>query len=155
MKTKLFFSTILFCIASSCQAQHTFNNGDKWIPQNFNPSTGSLLVMKLEEGDKKEGKRNEQMEEYLKEKYTYQFAFATKDEIENSKGAYADVKKFPFALMVKHFYESHPPYGLYSVYDFYFVDRATNTEFPLTKKTTSNPVLLFKPVINTILERFK
>lgn len=95
------------------------------------------------------------MEKYLAEKYTYQYAFASKDEIISSNGKFADLKKYPFGLMIKHFYDSHGSYGTYSVYDFFFLDRATGTEYPLTQKTSSNPVDLFKPFINTILEKFK
>jgi hypothetical protein len=152
---KIILTTAIFCIALASQAQHIFKNAAKWIPENFNPANITLLVQQIEPYEKKPEKRNAEMEKYLAEKYTYNYAFTSKNEIISTKGEFADLKKFPFGLMIKHFYESHGSYGTISVYDFYFLDRATGIEYPLTKKTSSNPIDLFKPVINTILEKFK
>lgn len=151
----LIFAAIISMLSLTSLAQHTFKNSAKWIPENFNPATITLLVQQIEPDEKKPEKRNAEMEKYLAEKYTYQYAFASMDDIVYTKGKFADLKKYPFGLMIKHFYESHGSYGSISVYDFFFLDRTTGTEYPLTEKTSSNPVDLFKPIINTILEKFK
>ena len=148
-------STIFLMLFSIAHSQHTFKNGSKWIPENFNPAIVTLLIQQIEPDEKKADTRNDEMLKYLDKKYIYQYALSSKEDIINLKGKYADIKKYPFALMNKHFYESHRTYGTISVYDFYFLDRTTNIEYPLTQKTSSNPVDLFKPVINTILEKYK
>jgi hypothetical protein len=157
MKSKIFLLLVFLLpvIFSFSQSNHVFKNEEKWLPENFNPANTVLLIQQFEVDEKKSGKRNDKIRSYLEEKYTYQYAMAETDDIVYKGGKYADKVKYPYALMYKHFYKSTGQGGSYSVYDFYFLERATGTEYPLTSKSSSDPIMTFKPVINTILEKFK
>ena len=158
------------CFPSKKKAtEKVFNNGDNWIPPDFNPQKVVLLVQLLDEEVKNEGWRmkhkkwNEEMRQYMKDKYPFKYEFTEADAIEYRGTRYSDYAKYPFGLLINNGsvrYEGVAGkqvgdkfYNTSAVYDYYFIDRSTGKKYPLTKKYSSNPVMTFMPVINTILEK--
>ncbi|MEO6540046.1 MAG: hypothetical protein ABIN74_03600 [Ferruginibacter sp.] len=156
MRSKIFLLLIFLLpvIFSFSQSNHVFKNVEKWLPENFNPANSTLLIQQFEPEEPKAEKRNEKISSYMQEKYTYQYALAQTDDIVYKGGKYADKVKYPYALMYRHLYKSAGQGGSYSSYDFYFLERTTGIEYPLTSKSSSDPIMTFKPVINTIMEKF-
>ena len=157
------------CFPSKNQAsEKVFSNGDNWIPPDFNPRKTVLLIQLLDENVVNQGWRvklkkwNKEMKEYMQEKYPYKYEFSTSDDIEYKGKKYSDYQKYPFGLMINKGSLTYTGGAAGTgpnnsntgqVYDFYFMDRASGKKYPLTKKASSNPVMTFMPVINTILER--
>ena len=112
------------------------------------------------------------MEEYMATKYPYEYEFASKSEIEMKGGKYSDLKRYKFAIVYSSERTVMPRSGGYSTggsgqfvgapglvgvtgFDFNFIDRETGRRYPPTKRASSYPMMTFRPVINTIVERFK
>lgn len=171
---KILAASVIVLLAAGCfpsknkASEKVFNNGDSWIPPEFTPQKALLLVQLLDEDVPNSGWRakykkwNNEMREYMKEKYPYKYEFVTADEIEHKGIKYSDYQKYPFGLMIdngKLTYYDGAAGGTYrnkntvGVFDYYFIDRSTGKKYPLTKKYSSNPVMTFMPVINTILEK--
>jgi hypothetical protein len=159
--------TVQSCLPSKKKAENTvFKNGNAWIPADFQPKKTVLLVQLLDENSvaaswrKKFRQWNEEMEAYMQEKYPYKYEFVTADQIEGSPQKYSDKTKYAFGLLVSNGTISYQGVGSSSpgnnttkaVYDYYFIDRATGKKYPPTKKYSSNPLITFMPVVNTILD---
>lgn len=159
--TALFF--LPGCFPSKNKAtEKVFNNGDSWILQNFTPQKTVLLIQLLNEDvvnsgwKKKYIKWNNDMREYMQGKYPYKYEFVSTEEIEYKGKKYSDYAKYPYGLLISTgsiSYEGVTGRDTKGVYDFYFIERATGKKYPVTKKYSSDPVMTFMPVINTILEK--
>lgn len=149
-------------------AEKVFTNDDKWLPADFQPRKTVLLVQLINEDVVNSGwkakykKWNNEMREYMQEKYPYKYEFVSADDIEYKGKKYSDYQKYHFGLMISKGDYTYSGAAAGSgpnntntkdVYDFYFIDRASGKKYPVTKKFSSNPVMTFKPVINTILEK--
>jgi hypothetical protein len=148
-------------------AQKTFDNSDKWLPSTFKPQKAVLLVQLFNEDvvnygwKKKFEKWNTEMRDFMQEKYPFKYEFASEDDIVYKGKKYADTKKYPFGLMinvgVNHYTGGAAGSGpnnanSVQVFDYYFINRETGEKHPVTKKYSSNPLMTFMPVINTILD---
>lgn len=156
------------CFVSKAKASRTvFKNGKNWIPADFNPQKTVLLVQLINEDVVNQGwqmkykKWNQQMRDYMQEKYPYKYEFASADEIEYKGKKYSDYQKYPYGLMIKDGSYTYSGGAAGSganntntadVYDYYFIERATGKKYPVTKKYSKNAVITFMPVINTILK---
>jgi hypothetical protein len=168
----LIASAMLVFICQGCfpsknkASEKVFNNGDSWIPPDFNPQKSVLLVQLLNEDVANSGWRtkfqkwNNEMKEYMQEKYPHKYEFVSADDIQYKGKKYSDYQKYPYGLMISDgsvtYYGGAAGTGpdnknTRAAYDYYFLDRATGKKYPLTKKYSTNPVLTFMPVINTIL----
>lgn len=155
------------CFPSKQKAsQKVFSNGESWIPSGFEPRNTVLLVQLLNEDVANSGWRmkfqkwNNEMKEYMQEKYPYKYEFVSADEIEYKGKKFSDYQKYPYGLMISDgtvtYYGGAAGTGpqnknTQAVFDYYFLNRATGEKYPRTKKHSSNPVMTFMPVINTIL----
>ncbi len=160
MQNLCFEIFLCILILGSCNASKlTFGNGEKWIPSDFSPSKTILLVEKY--GDNK--KIQQQMEDYMSENYSYKYEFVEASTIEQRAGKYANTTLYHFALRMtsgsEHITQSQGAStgaGIsYGKYDFYFYDRESGKSYSTTRKESSNTMMLFKPVINTIVKKFE
>lgn len=135
----------------------TFSNGQKWIPENFEPSKTVLLVEKLDVSER----QTKKMEDYMSEKYPYKYEFVSLSTIKTTTGKYADTKLYKYALVISsHLTTYTHTDGSASAmrttgYDFNFYDRSNDKEYPSTTKSSGYPIMTFEPVINTIVKKFE
>ncbi len=153
-------SVFLFVTLFGCNpSKLTFGNSDKWIPADFNPGKTILLVQKFA-GSKKV---QQQMEDYMAENYSNKYEIVDEAIIEQKAGKYANTNLYRFALRMttgsEHITKAQGAStnaGIsYSKFDFYFYDREAGKSYPTTRKESSNTMMLFKPVINTIVKKFE
>jgi len=141
----------IFLFTGCSPSKMTFKNADNWIPADFNPGKTILLFEKFKDN----AKVRIQMEDYMSENYTYKYEFVDKATIENRTGKYQDTKLYKYALIQT---EGRRPVviekGEIWGGDFCFYDRENNKQYPPTKKECSNTMMLFKPIINTIMSRY-
>lgn len=133
---------ILLVAFTSCNVnKHSYSDGAKWIPTDFNPAKDVLLV---EHYPMKE-KWNASMAQFLGKRYTWKYEIVDKETILGSKGKYADRQIYQFAVMWIN--EESPSHSTFSgggtttsfsgsQYDMggHFLDRYTVKEYPTTKK---------------------
>ena len=153
MKKTILVTIASFLVLCSCHVSNkTFNDGDKWIPKDFDAKHSVLLIEKF---PLRKEKYNQAMVDFLVQKYPYKYEVVERAVIENKKGKYADTKLYQFGLLWTRIVR--PGYGTSSsmqmVEDFEgnFYDRSTNTNYPKTTKTRSYGYWSYKPVINTIV----
>jgi hypothetical protein len=165
--TLLFVFLVTGCFPSKNKAsEKEFKNGDVWIPPGFSVKNGVLLVQLLNEDVVNSGWRtkfkkwNNEMREYMQQNYPHKYEFVSTDDIEYKGKKYSDYQKYPYGLLISNGSYTYTGGAAGSgpnnsntktVYDYYFIERATGKKYPVTKKYSSNPVMTFMPVINTIL----
>lgn len=159
-KTKLSILTVvsffLIAIASS-PSKKTFDNSVQWLPKDFEPSQTVLLIEKFDLSDKQQ----RIIEEYMAEKYPYKYEFVSLYTIQNKEDKYADTERYKYALVITgHTYTSEEVNTgkrgpTVTGFDYYFHNRDRNRNYPPTGKNSSYISMTFKPIINTILEKFK
>lgn len=141
---------------SALGAKISFGNSAKWLPAKFRPAKTILLVEVFGKPKKKVSKVNKAMAKYLDEKYPYKYEIVSAEDIKDLNGKYSDLSVYPFALVwSKHYWSMRMANGMHDGghgYDLNFVERGTGKEYPKTGKGCTNPLLLFKPVVNTIVK---
>lgn len=149
---------IVCFLSQSCHpSKLVFGNGNKWIPADFDPAGTILLVQEYTLS----GKDKYRMEEFMHEKYPYRYEFVSINTIKNREGKYANTKLYRYALVfTSNIYGVHPVDGMNHsfgriAFDFNFYDRESDKNFPPTHKPSSYASWTFKPVINTILKKYK
>lgn len=165
----LFSILLLSIVLASCNtSKMTFSNVDKWLPKDFDPEKTILLVQHCGNPD---GKFNRDMQAYMKKKYPYRFQFTSLKMIQARDGKYADTTLYRYALLWNHESKTNYRYGTNDMYgrsqphgysrqrsvanDFSFYDRLNEKSYPKTGKGSSFPTTTFKPVINSIVERYR
>lgn len=129
----------------------SFKNGDKWIPDNFDPKTTTLLIEIVPLRG-----YNEKMISFLGKKYPYRYVVVSKQDINNKKGKYSDTKAYPFALLWTTNSRMSTAYnGMNIDLDGYFLDRVKNYSYSPSKKTLNYGGKGFAPIINTIVNKYK
>src|SRR5436305_202721 len=155
-----FLTVMVFCVIAlaSNTSKQTFKNSDKWIPSDFDPSKTTLLIETFNISSKGQQK----MEDHMAEKYPYKYEFTAQKDIKDTTGKYADTKKYRFALLYSsntaHFTkaEGASTNGGLTVtgFDYHFYDRETRENYPATNRASGYAIETFRPVINTIVEKF-
>lgn len=144
-------------IFSNCNlSKKTFSNADKWLPPDFNPREGVLLVERFPVSLKEEAK----MEAYMAEKYPYQYKFVDEGTTTSHYGIYEDTSTYKFALRLTshtHMENGYVSQNSYKVvaYDYYFHNRATGRNYAATAKASGYAIMTFRAVINTIVDHYK
>lgn len=155
------FTMVLFFImgVASTASHQTFSDVDKFIPPDFNPDKGILLI----QIHPVNSKQNDRMLEFLQKNYLHPYEVVAKSEIDNKSGKYADTKKYPFAVLWRDSESIHysqnsngtssnmPEYDLYG----HFVDRSTGNAYPETKKINNYGQVGYVPFFNSIIKHFK
>lgn len=155
----LTIAVFFFIALASNPSKKVFKNSEKWIPDDFVPSKTILLVEKFSVSEKAE----QQMEDYMSEKYPFKYEFVSLSTIKNREGKYADTKLYKYALVITSHSstmtkaEGASTSGGLTVtgFDFNFYDRSIDKNYPPTKKASSYAIMTFKPVINTIIKKYE
>lgn len=151
---------VFFYIAlASNPSKKVFQNSENWIPDDFIPSKTILLIEKFFVSKKAE----QQMDDYMNEKYPYKYEFVSLSTIKNREGKYADTKLYKHALVITSHSNTMTKADGASTsggltvtgFDFNFYDRSIDKNYPPTKKPSSYAVMTFKPVINTIIKKYE
>lgn len=164
-KTKTYLSILTLAVffimgIASSPAHKVFSDADNWIPSDFKPDHGTLLI----ETHPVNSKQNDRMLDFLQKNYPYPYEVVNKDAIESKTGKYADTKKYPFAVMWNDkgsinttlntstgTYSNMPQYDLFGN----FVDRNTGKTYPATKKINNYGQVGYVPFFNSITKKFK
>ena len=72
-----------------------FSDAKEWIPSDFDPKKGTLLVEKHIYNEK----QNDKMEEYLSQNYPNSYKVVSRETITKPSGEFADTKKYPFGVL--------------------------------------------------------
>src|SRR5437764_10150935 len=87
------FSLLIFF---SCSVSNSsFKDASSWIPTDFNPNKGILLVQVFPTN----AKNNKEMEEFLASNYKWRYEVVDKETAYGKTGKYADTQKYPFAFV--------------------------------------------------------
>ena len=154
---------ILVVVITSCSVNnHYYKDGDKWIPQDFNPAKDVLLI---EHYPGKE-KWSKSMEEFVEKHYKWQYVIVDKKDILGTIGKYADRQKYKFAILWTN--ESSTSSSTFSgggtTYMYsgmqldmagHFLDRIIGKEYPMTRKINNYGWQGYVPFFNTIIRHFK
>ena len=153
-------SCLILIISSCYNPKIVANDGEKWIPKNFNAKKDMLVIESSPSPT-----QTRKMKKYMEEKYPYKYEFVTTEELSDKKGKCNDIKLYKFVLNTSSgtlTYSSdlnERGGGRHNVYaatnDFYFSDRVANRAYPETKMAASYPYQSFKKVINVILKKFE
>jgi len=163
---KSFFKSFLvlafiFGITPSVFSQKTLNNGDKWIPTDFNPKTTVLLVEAWSGIQEEKGIAKQ--EDYMDKMYPYKYEVVSLETIQKREGKYANTKIYKWSLvsssnvtaLTKSTGASTNTGVLTSVdRDFHFYDRENDKNYPPTNRSQGPFKQSFQVVINTIAKRF-
>jgi hypothetical protein len=147
---------IFFAAAVASSVAHaTYGDAAKWIPKDFNPNDGVLLIQMhpLKE------KQKQKMQQWLEQNYTYSFEIANEVDINNKEGKYADTKKYPFAVLWRSGEDvaytagsgQHFSWRMYG----YFVDRSTDKAYPSTSWANAYGQSGYIPFFNSVLKKYK
>lgn len=147
----------VFTLLSCAPSKKTFSNSANWIPGDFNPREGVLLVEEVT-WPSKQGRI---MREYMEEKYPYKYEFVSTKDLQENSAKYSDKSVYRFAIV--HSFKTHLmhqydpsrrtlPVGMV---DFSFYDRLNAKAYPQTGKGSSLASVTFRPFINTVLEKFQ
>lgn len=161
-KTKLsIFTMVLFFImgVASTASHQTFSDVDKFIPPDFNPDKGILLIQ-IQPFSRRQ---NDRMLEFLQKNYPHPYEVVDSSEINNKSGKYADTERYPFAVLwresesINHSQNSNGTSSNMTEYDLcgHFVDRSTSKVYPETKKRDTYDQYGYEPFFNSIIKRFK
>jgi len=150
----------IITVVPNCNiSKNTISKNQSWIPTDFNPAKTVLLVQKFPYPEK----TGQLMEDYMKEKYPFKYEFVTAATIKSKTGKYANTKIYKYALVLSMqnstlnitkgvSTKTHlPAVG----FDFNFIDRSTEKNYPTTNNTSSFAITTFKPVINTIIHKYE
>jgi len=97
----------------------------------------------------------------MEKKYPYRFEVTSGDSIREKSGKYADTDLYRFALVNSttssqvDFNRMGGAGASITGFDFNFYDRKLGKNYPRTRKASSFPLSTFRPVINTIVKKFK
>jgi len=135
----------LFLSIACYPSKKTYSNGEKWIPEDFNPAKHTLLIQKYKSNEKQQAK----MEQYMQQKYPYKYEFVSMETIIDREGIYADTDIYNYGLRIISQNTTS------SAFDFYFYDRATDFKYPASNLTSFYIFNSFQAVIKTILKKYQ
>lgn len=99
----IIFALCAFTKSGNQKEDPIFDNGDKWIPADFDPRNGTLLVEKFilynrkHEANKGTLEATEKMKEHMKKKYHYKYKFIDTDDWNDT--AYNDTNEYRYVIM--------------------------------------------------------
>jgi len=130
-------------------------NSNGWNPDNFIPAQGILLIEKIT------WPRNQQkkIEEFMAKSYPYKYEFVDFKDLSEDNKKFEDKNIYRFALVSS--YTNHTmhqndasqrPVNV-GAFDFNFIDRLENKEYPKSGIFSSLASMTFKKIITTCLEK--
>ena len=147
-------------VVSACSRQtglslienRTFSDPERWIPEDFHPSTTVLLV----ETFPLSPRSNEEMKAFLARRYKGNYEVVDRTAIVNKAGKYADTKIYRYGLIWKK--RSRNAQGATQAgmnvteLDGHFYDRLSGTEHLTTRRVNNYGMNSYIPFINTIVK---
>lgn len=121
------------------------SNSNGWLPSNFNPKTGTLLIQTATSA-----RQQLKIEEFMKENYPYSYEF-TKEDIETIKTNYTDRNKYQFVLLHNTFNKSSGSMVV-STNDYNFFDLGNSKVYPRSGVSASWASMVIKMIITKILK---
>jgi hypothetical protein len=162
MKTSIpaFLSVVVLTIGFVVSANAQDAKLPKWLPPNFDPKNGILLIEKAPAylpGQKK-------IEKYMEKNYPYKYEFVTLGLAGNSNEStifnaekYTDKNIYRFIMVnsstiIKGIPKSDGHQSQGSLYDYAFIDRLNDKAYPATGSATSWPNQAFERIMSKILK---
>ena len=155
--------TLLIFAAALCSFsgdEKTFSNAKDWIPEEFDTRTTVLLVQNIKgPGNERAQKIWEKviadMKVVMKEGYPYKYEFASQEDIKGGS-RYADKEKYRYVLVPDFTYATAlGATGTDWRHDDYIFDRKLDKQYAYTKHAGSNPLMVFKPAVATLVKYLK
>ena len=154
MKLIVFLSFAILFFENCNVGKMTFSDAASWIPEDFNPKNGILLIETYPATEK----FNKDMQDFLAKNYPGRYEIVDKDAIYKKKGKYADTKLYHFAFhwgAKSRFDKYNTPSINYSNPNGSFYDRSLNKEYPTTRKINNYGRSSYLPFLNSIVQHFK
>lgn len=151
---------ILVTICSCTTPMQTFtSNSNGWKPNDFVPSKGVLLIEKITWPKNQQKK----IEEYMIKNYPYKYEFVDVPDLTGSNKKFEDKNIYRFALVssykTKNLNEGkmdangfEKPLNV-GAFDFNFIDRLNNKEYPKSGIYSSWASMTFKKIIEACIEK--
>jgi hypothetical protein len=148
MKKLAYFFVLCISFAACSPKNHSFSDGSKWIPSDFDIHNETLLIERYPGKDR----LTEDMDAYLTKHYPGKYVIVSKEEIANKSGKYADLSLYRFAFQWKitERYNFSSGFTDYDP-DGKFYDRSTDKLYPTTKRINNYGQRSYIPFINTIV----
>jgi hypothetical protein len=148
---------ILLCLTSFKNFSQT---NDSWLPADFDPKQGVLLIQKVPYPQRQQ----RLIEEFMEKNYPYKYKFVSIKNIEDIDSTKcSDSSSCRFVVLYN--YDTHKMHEndfrpesqkiIVGMYDFQFYDRNNKTTYPATGKGASWASVPFKSMMNNILKKFK
>ena len=145
---------IVIMIAGCGSPMKAFNtNSNGWKPADFVPANGILLIERT--WPKNQQKK---IEAFMAKSYPYKYEFADTKDLSAGNSRYADKNIYHFALVCS--YSSHDIHQgdasqrplQVGAFDYNFVDRLKDKEYPKSGIASSWASMTFKKIIETCLK---
>ena len=156
MKTlvSIFTIAIVALIYGCAMPMNSFNsNSNGWKPDDFTPGKGILLIQRTVPKS-----QQKKIEDFMTEKYGYKYEFVDEADLTNNVEKFADKKIYRFALVSSYrVHDMHQndmsrrPLKV-GVFDYNFVDRLKNKDYPKSGIGSSWASMTFKKIIETCLK---
>ena len=164
-RTKHFVSIVTLIVffvlgvASHPAKNSTYSDAANWIPADFNPNDGILLI----EIHPRNTSQNEKMTEFLAQNYPYKYEVVDRGMIQGKPDKYADTKVYRFGVLWDFKMSQHNnidangKMSFQTDYDLYgqFIDRSTNKVYPRTTKANHYGQTGYEPFFNSVIQHFK
>lgn len=157
MRTKniLFVAFIIVLTYGCVSPMKSFNtNSNGWKPSDFKPQNGILLIERVT--PKAQQKK---IEDYMAKDYPFKYEFVDIKDLEANEKKYADKNTYRFALVYSYSTQTlhenditRKPLNV-GAFDFNFIDRLNNKEYPKSGIASSWSSMTFKKIIQTCLEK--
>lgn len=136
-----------------------FFNGEKWVPEDFDPTTTTLLIKNFSYTyTNKKGKtvvvfekEQAKLEKFMKENYPYPYEFT--DDIHDDK--YKNGQKYHYAITWGSNTTTYSNGTAISGINCYLYDNRKHTELPGSGRGTSYAIGIFSMTINTMVYMYE
>lgn len=150
----IIFTAIVAIIGSTTPKKAFDDNSNGWLPADFSPKNGTLLIERVTT-PKAQG---EKIEAYMEKNYPYKYEFVNEGQWETDS-KYEDKESYPFVLVlsVNYYQRVDSRTGRtgvrYSSFDFNFVDRVNDKPYPPSGISSSWASMTFEAIIKKVLEK--
>ena len=159
-KLKFLISSLLILVFfTSFKSANSFENysGKDWIPEDFNPRNGTLLIQIHPYSEK----YNEGMIKFLKEEYPWKFEVVAVGDALGDK--YEDKKTYPFMIqwtdIITNVQHNNLTNDLanhsYQDMEGHFLDLATYKRYPDSGYGINRGQTTYKKIISVLVKKFK
>lgn len=163
MKTYLYILALAVIITGCVPLQKFNSNSNRWKPKDLKLNNRVLVI---QTGSMWGVRRNRKIREFVGEKYPFESLFMDKfSPLDDTLSAYSHLTPGDNDFNDKEMYRFviRPTYQIKQIshdqstasHDLYFYDRVKNKKYNVTGISCSNPVILYKKVIRTLLSDYQ